>query len=91
MITITLLGVMHAVKVSYVPLGRLVKQLLQMLVLQQHYDVYGMMGLVNIERYSRFFCGNHQPKIFFEIPDMRQLAAAFIGGSGLQSVHVLNV
>ena len=41
--------------------------------------------------HSGFSCGNHQPKIFLNTQTFRQLAAAFISGSGLQSVHVLNV
>ena len=41
--------------------------------------------------YSGFSCGNHQPKTFFQIPNVPQLPAAFISGSGLQSVHVLSV
>ena len=31
--------------------------------------------------HSGFSCENHQPKVFFEIPEFRQLAAAFISGS----------
>ena len=41
--------------------------------------------------HSGFSCRKHQPKIFLKYQTFRQLTAAFINDSGLQSVHVLNV
>ena len=38
--------------------------------------------------YSGFSCGNHQQRFSLKYQTFRRLAAAFISGSGLQSVHV---